>query len=156
MAHTILSVIPLEDFNLLVTFKNGIEKTYDLKQLYPILPQFKYLEKDLFSKVKTDVGGYGISWNDDLDLDAEEIWESGIVVGQNTDVDISNILGANLSEIREQAGITQKELSNITGIYQADISKIERGIGNPSLKTLKRLADGLNATLKIEYTLLKK
>ena len=52
---------------------------------------------------------------------------------------------------RENANITQKELAEKTGIYQADISKLERGLGNPSLSTLKRLADGLGMELKIDF-----
>lgn len=47
--------------------------------------------------------------------------------------------------------MTQKELAEKTGIYQADISKLERGIGNPSLSTLKRLADGLGMKLQIDF-----
>ena len=52
---------------------------------------------------------------------------------------------------RENTNITQKELAEQTGIYQADISKLERGLGNPSLSTLKRLADGLGMELKIDF-----
>lgn len=52
---------------------------------------------------------------------------------------------------RKIAGITQKELAERTGINQADISKLENGNGNPSLRTLKRLAAGLGKTLKIEF-----
>ncbi len=47
--------------------------------------------------------------------------------------------------------MTQKQLSEVTGIYQADISKIERGLANPSLLTLKRLADGMDLKLRIEF-----
>lgn len=50
-----------------------------------------------------------------------------------------------------EAKLTQKDLSEKTGIYQADISKIERGIGNPSLSTIKRLADGLDMDLEISF-----
>lgn len=38
-----------------------------------------------------------------------------------------------------------------TGINQADISKLENGTKNPSLKLLKKLADGLGMQLKIEF-----
>ncbi|MCI8673466.1 MAG: helix-turn-helix transcriptional regulator [Lachnospiraceae bacterium] len=48
-------------------------------------------------------------------------------------------------------GMTQKQLAEKAGIYQADISKIERGIANPSLNTLKRLAEGMDMTLKLEF-----
>lgn len=80
MTHRIESVKPLKDLKLLVVFKNGAEKEYDLHILYGRFPQFKGLEEDddLFNQVKVDVGGYGISWDDSLDLDAEDIWEDGI------------------------------------------------------------------------------
>lgn len=52
---------------------------------------------------------------------------------------------------REKNGITQQKLSEATGIAQSDISKMEHGSGNPSLKTLQRLAAGLGMVLKIEF-----
>ena len=52
---------------------------------------------------------------------------------------------------RKNAGLTQKQLSKRTGIAQSDISKLESGDGNPSLKTLKRLATAMNTTLKVEF-----
>ena len=52
---------------------------------------------------------------------------------------------------RKERSLTQKELSELTGITQADISKIENGSANPSLATLKRLAKGLGKELRIEF-----
>lgn len=52
---------------------------------------------------------------------------------------------------RNKEKLTQKELSEKTGIAQADISKLENGNGNPSIRTLKRLADGLGKELYIEF-----
>lgn len=51
---------------------------------------------------------------------------------------------------RIEQNLTQKELAARTGINQADISKLENGTKNPSLKLLKRLAHGLGMQLKIE------
>jgi len=45
----------------------------------------------------------------------------------------------------------QKQLAESTGIYQADISKIECGLANPTLSTLKWLADGMGLKLRIEF-----
>ena len=56
-----------------------------------------------------------------------------------------------LIDARNEAGITQTELSKRTGIAQTDISKLERGNGNPSLKTLKSLAEGLGMTLELKF-----
>ena len=54
-------------------------------------------------------------------------------------------------EARIYQNLTQKELSERSGINQADISKIENGTRNPSLNLLKRLADGMGMSLKIEF-----
>ncbi len=52
---------------------------------------------------------------------------------------------------RKSSGMTQKQLSERTGIAQGDISKLENGSANPSVKTLQRLAEGMGMTLKIEF-----
>ncbi|MCD8192364.1 MAG: helix-turn-helix domain-containing protein [Oscillospiraceae bacterium] len=54
-------------------------------------------------------------------------------------------------DARREAGLTQKQLSERTGISQSDISKFETGNGNPSLKTLQRLAAGMGMKVKIEF-----
>lgn len=54
-------------------------------------------------------------------------------------------------DARISQNLTQKELAERTGINQADISKLENGTRNPSLKLLKRLADGMEMTLKLEF-----
>lgn len=54
-------------------------------------------------------------------------------------------------EGREEKALTQKQLAAVTGIAQADISRLENGEANPSLNTLKRLAAGLGMSLKLEF-----
>ncbi len=54
-------------------------------------------------------------------------------------------------DARKETGLTQKELSERTGIAQGDISKLENGSANPSLKTLQRLAAGMNMQLKVDF-----
>ena len=88
---------------------------------------------------------------DELDLDADTIWEDGELVRHETVKDIKEIIASQLIDARNRVNMTQKELAEKTGIYQADISKIERGIGNPSVMTLKRLADGLEIELIIKF-----
>lgn len=153
MAHRIKEVKPLENFVVSVIFQNGIEKEYDMKRLFKDFPQFTQFEnnKELFAEVKVDMGGYGISWNDELDLDAEEIWKEGIKTDRVYEVDVKLLVGANLTNARNSVGMTQKELSEKVHIYQADISNIERGLANPSIQTLQRLAEGMGMKLKIEF-----
>ena len=59
--------------------------------------------------------------------------------------------GAKVRAEREARGLTQKQLSERTGIAQADISKLERGNANPSLRTLQRLAAGMGMNVRIEF-----
>lgn len=54
-------------------------------------------------------------------------------------------------DARQKLNITQKELAEITGIAQADISRMENGSANPSLRTLQRLASGLGMAVKVEF-----
>ena len=54
-------------------------------------------------------------------------------------------------DARQQSGLTQKDLSERTGIAQGDISRIERGNANPSIRTLQRLAAGMGMILKLEF-----
>lgn len=54
-------------------------------------------------------------------------------------------------DARRDSGLTQKELSQRTGIAQGDISKLEKGNANPSIRTLQRLAAGMGKFLRIEF-----
>ena len=52
---------------------------------------------------------------------------------------------------RHEAGLTQKELAERTGLQQANISRIENGNGNPSVATLNRIAQGMGKKLIISF-----
>ena len=54
-------------------------------------------------------------------------------------------------DARTSQNLTQKELAERTGIHQSDISKLENGTRNPSVNLLRRLAEGMDMTLKIEF-----
>ena len=54
-------------------------------------------------------------------------------------------------DARTAQNLTQKELSKITGINQADISKLENGTRNPTVSLLKRLAKGMGMELRIQF-----
>lgn len=151
MMHRIKSIRTKDDLIISATFFDGTVKEYSINKLFDTCPQLKALEnKDLFNNIGIDPGGYGVSWNDDLDLDAETIWEDGIEVGKDN-VDIMSELAARLIEARSKIGFTQKQLAEKTGIYQADISKIERGLSNPSISTLQRLAEGMGLQIEVNF-----
>jgi Protein of unknown function (DUF2442) len=77
----ILSVQPLENKRLLVKFVNSVEKIYDCQPLIEKYEPFKPLENEVFFKqVRADSGGYGISWNDNVDLSEYELWTNAVEV----------------------------------------------------------------------------
>jgi len=79
MFHKIKSVKPLSDMILSVEFTDGNTKQYDVKLLMSKWEVFKDLkENKLFNLVQVDTGGYGIIWNDYIDLACNELWENGI------------------------------------------------------------------------------
>ena len=76
-APKILTVKPLEGKRLLVKFNNGVEKIYDCKQLLHREIFYPLKNEAFFRSVIVDAGGYGVSWNDDVDLSEYELWVNG-------------------------------------------------------------------------------
>ncbi|MGI6739734.1 MAG: DUF2442 domain-containing protein [Christensenellales bacterium] len=82
MFYKINDVKPLPDYGLLVMFENGEKKKYNVQPLFSKWEAFKALDiiKGLFEQVKVDTGGYGVSWNDNIDLSCNELYENGVLV----------------------------------------------------------------------------
>ena len=87
-------------------------------------------------------------WNDDLDIETETIYEDGITVREEK-LPVSQAAGSAVASARAMSGLSQKQLAAVTGIDQSDISKIERGMANPSVATLERIAGALGGQLSI-------
>ena len=77
--HKVKEVAALPDMKLSVQFANGVTKLYDVRPLMARFPVFEALQDDaLFNSVEVDQGGYGIVWNDEIDLSCDELWENGV------------------------------------------------------------------------------
>ncbi len=78
MFYKVKSVEILPEYMLSIDFENGEKKCYDVKPLFEKWDVFKSLLyiKDLFNQVKVDAGGYGVSWNDELDLSCNELYNN--------------------------------------------------------------------------------
>ena len=61
-----------------------------------------------------------------------------------------NIVRA-LVDARISRNLSQKELSEKTGINQTEISRLENGTRNPTVRLLQRLADGMDMVLDISF-----
>lgn len=107
MFHKVKTVKPLDGLKLIVTFAEGVTKIYDVRPLLDKWPRFKELnDKHLFSCVEVDNGGYGVIWNDDLDLSCDELYENGEVINTSFDdlmafSDATELWGLNESTLRK-------------------------------------------------------
>lgn len=108
MFHKVKTISPLPEFKLSVQFSEGVTKIYDFKPLFEKIPAFRYFmdHPEEFNEVIVDVGGYGIIWNDDLDLSCDELWEHGITVETPFDglmafSDATELWGLNESTLRK-------------------------------------------------------
>lgn len=82
MNGVIHEVKPLDGFILEAVFTGGDIRHYDCRQLMDRYPVFTAMARDpeIFTHPQIVSGGYGVVWNDDLDVASEEIWENGKVV----------------------------------------------------------------------------
>ena len=148
MFHKAIDLHFKEGTALEVTFQDGVVKRYDMQVLFPKYPQLEALRDRLLFTSGKLMGAYGIYWNDDLDIEAETIYEDGETVRQESiPMHLSSALA--VATARAKAGISQKQLAAKAKMDQSDLSKIERGIANPSVSTLERIANALGGTLSI-------
>ncbi|MBO5306050.1 MAG: DUF2442 domain-containing protein [Clostridia bacterium] len=117
MFHKVKNVFALPEYKLSVQFSEGVTKIYDIKPLFEQLPSFVDLKNNPqeFTCVSVDVGGYGIVWNDELDLSCDELWENGVRVDTPFDglmafSDATELWGLNESTLRK--AITYGKLVN--------------------------------------------
>ena len=148
MFHKAVKLELKENTLLELTFQSGEVKAYDMSVLFSKYPQLTALQdRELFLQGKL-MGAYGIIWNDDLDIEAETIYEEGTTV-RIEQLPVALKVANTVVNARAKAGLSQSELAALTGIDQSDISKIERGVANPSINTLNRLAQALGMELQI-------
>jgi hypothetical protein len=108
MFHKVKAVNALPDFLLSVQFSEGVTKLYDVKPLLKKWAAFRPLlnNTELFYGVAVDIGGYGIVWNDDIDLSCDELYENGETVKTPFDglmafSDATQLWGLNESTLRK-------------------------------------------------------
>lgn len=148
MFHRAVDLTFTGDTEVEVTFIDGKVMCYDISELFKEIPPLEALRnKALFASGYLSQGGYGIIWNDDLDLDIETIYYNGHLIKELPP--FSSAIGEEVKRVRAEAGLSQQELADMTGIDQSDISKIERGASNPTIGTLERIANALGGKLVI-------
>ena len=146
MFHKVKAVNALPDYKLSVQFAEGVTKIYDVKPLLGKWKAFRVFKDkpEIFSDVEVDTGGYGIIWNDDIDLSCDELFANGKTVKTPFDglmafTDATQLWGLNESTLRK--AISYGKLIN--GIdackygkqWVISVEAMEREYGKPK-KTL--------------------
>ena len=82
MFHKVKEVNALPEYKISIRFAEGITKIYNVAPLFEKYSFFMPLKNDttLFSSVMVDQGGYGVIWNDDIDISCDELWANGEAV----------------------------------------------------------------------------
>ena len=131
-------------------FMDGRVKRYDILSLSDKFPQLNALkDRNLFLQGKLPGWG-GVEWNDELDVGCETVYEDGIdVTKEYNDVDIV-VFGYKVKKRRLSLELSQSELAAKIGIDQSDLSKVEKGLANPTYKMMKRIANSLGCDLDLD------
>lgn len=150
MFHKAIRLELKEGTSLELLFMDGKVMRYDMAWFFGVYPQLEALkDRDLFLSGKL-MGGYGVIWTDELDLEAETVYEEGELI-RIEDIPARIRMGQAVWDARSKAGMTQSMLSKACGIDQSDLSKLERGLLNPSIGLLERIADALGMQLEIRF-----
>lgn len=148
MFHKALELQFKEGTALELTFLDGKVMRYDVAWLFDVYPQLEALkDRKLFLSGKL-MGSYGIIWTGELDLEAETVYEEGELV-RIEEISARVRVGQAVWDARSKAGMTQSALSKACGIDQSDLSKLERGLLNPSVGLLERIAGALDLQLEV-------
>ncbi|MBD2066457.1 DUF2442 domain-containing protein [Leptolyngbya sp. FACHB-671] len=70
----------IDDVTLVVEFTNQEIKKYDIRPLLKVLMFVPLQQPAFFKNFKVEPGGYGIAWNEDIDISEYELWKNGVVL----------------------------------------------------------------------------
>ena len=153
MFYKITSLVALDDYILLIGFSNGEFKKFDLKPLMKKYSPFKDLETipNLYKQVKIDIGGYGIVWNDYLDLDGTGLYEKCEECEPVFNYELLKTeFISELIKTRKELNLSQKQLEVLSNVSQPIIARIERFQVDPQLSTIIKMLEAMGKKLVIE------
>ena len=142
MFHKIKTVSPLPEYKLSVQFAEGCTRIYDVAPLFERIPVFGELKNaGRFSDARVDVGGYGVIWNDDIDLSCDELWENGVAVQTPFDglmafSDATELWGLNESTLRKAVRygklVDGVDVCKFGKQWIVSVKAMQREYGNPT------------------------
>ncbi len=64
-------------------------------------------------------------------------------------MDVRKKLGSKVQRLRHDQGLSQEELADRAGLHRTYVSGVERGVRNPTLTVIERLARALGVTVAV-------
>jgi len=143
MFHKIKSVNALPNYKLSIQFSEGTTKIYDVSKLFKKYDLFLPLKNNelLFNSVTVEQGGYGIIWNDNIDISCDELWNNGekIITPFDDLIALSDATVLwNLSESTLRKAISYGKLVNGIDVckfgkqWVVSMKSMKREYGNPT------------------------
>lgn len=138
-----------EKIVLRVLFDDGKTKKINIEKLLPKLPEtYKMLaNREFFLKGKL-AGWGGITWSKDVDLSVDTIYLEGEEVESEPDY-LNLIIGFKVKQARLMKELSQIELAKLSGVDQSQISKLEKGLFNPSINFLTKIFKALDKQIDL-------
>ncbi len=152
MSHKLYSLEIGKDYTFRVTFFNGDVKSFDVNLLVEAQPEYSSLKslEGYFEKMQINRAKDCIQWPDGEKIDCEVLWFDGAKVAHHEIEDAAVRFADTIIDMRSMASMSQRDLEKKTGVKQAEISKIERAEGNPSLETMQKLYAGFGTLVSFD------
>lgn len=114
----ILDAVPLPNLEVLVFFEDGKVKKFDVKRLFDDWPEYRRLEDSKsFKRLRVEPGGYGISWDGELDCSEGELYENGVDIPLRLE---------DFRAFSENNLVSTREATNILGCSKQNVDDLVR------------------------------
>lgn len=148
MFKKIAAVQPFSGSELIVWFADGEARLFDVEEFAKNNNEYATLtDEEVFATATLAAEGYGVSWDNDLDLGCKEIYEA------SKQIDIVDLEAVRvISEVvtsRHNGGLSQAKLASAAGVKQPVVARLETGVNSPRLDTLLKILTPLGKTLKV-------
>lgn len=148
MFKKIAAVQPFAGTELVVWFADGEARLFDAKAFIQSNSDYKSLaDEELFNTVTLAAEGYGVSWDNDLDLGCKEIYDASVKINV-VDAEASRVI-TEVVNSRHAARLSQAKLASAAGVKQPVVARLETGVNSPRLDTLLKILTPLGKTLKV-------
>lgn len=141
--------IYLKDNHLLQALcSDGLFREININDLIDSYTMYEPLkDKNLFNKAKLKAN-FIIEWNYDIDLFGDYIFKKGKII-KNIESPTIPLIGFKIKQARLAKEMSQKKLAKLSGIEQSEISRLEKGLINPSIEYLEKITNILGLKINL-------